>query len=215
MDDTRNSLGAWLTTAAEAVVVALAVTYVVTRAPVMLIAWEVVALLYIVVGFLVVRRRSLSGRGSTRRVGILDTLSWVLPLVASIAGLSCALDASIVTSPGTETPGAQAFFAALGAGGTVLAWVLLHAGFAQVYESRADRDGAALEFPGDTAPDYGDYLYFSFTVGTSFAASDTLTRTRRTRWIVLVHSVVSFFYNAVVVATAIQVFLRLASVNQL
>ncbi len=214
MPDPRNGVAAWLTTAAEFVVVLLAVAYIVTRAPQMLIAWEGAALIYIVVGFFVVRRRSLSGRGAGRRVGTLDTLSWLLPLVASIAGLSCALDASIVTSPGTETPGAQLLFAGLGAGGIVLAWVLLHAGFAQVYETRVHRDGAGLAFPSDTEPDYGDYLYFAFTIGTSFAASDTVTRTRRIRWIVLVHSIVSFFYNAVVVATAIQVFLRLASLNQ-
>lgn len=54
--------------------------------------------------------------------------------------------------------------------------------------------GQRLPIPGERR--------FSFTMGTSFATS---VRTPPIRRIVLVHSVVAFFFNALVVAVAIQV----------
>jgi uncharacterized membrane protein len=50
-----------------------------------------------------------------------------------------------------------------------------------------------------------DFTYFSFTVGTSFAASDVEIRARSIRYIVLVHSILSFFYNAAILGIAIGV----------
>ncbi|MFN8127151.1 MAG: DUF1345 domain-containing protein [Candidatus Nanopelagicales bacterium] len=67
-----------------------------------------------------------------------------------------------------------------------------------------------LEFPRTDTPGLADYLYFAFTVGTSFATSGTSVTTVRMRWLVLLHSVVSFFYNALVVAVAIQIIQQIA-----
>jgi uncharacterized membrane protein len=47
-----------------------------------------------------------------------------------------------------------------------------------------------------------DFLYFSFTLGTSFAASDVTVTSQAMRWHVMVHSILSFFYNTVVLAVA-------------
>ena len=52
-------------------------------------------------------------------------------------------------------------------------------------------------------PTATDFLYFSFSVGTSFAVSDVNVASQAMRWHVMVHSVLSFFYNAVVLAAAI------------
>ena len=41
------------------------------------------------------------------------------------------------------------------------------------------------------------------TIGTAFSVSDVLVTSTRLRWHVMVHSVVSFFYNAAVVAFAL------------
>ena len=43
-------------------------------------------------------------------------------------------------------------------------------------------------------------------VGTAFSVSDVLVTTARMRWHVLVHSIISFFYNAAVVAFALSLF---------
>ncbi len=38
-------------------------------------------------------------------------------------------------------------------------------------------------------PDFGDFAYVAFVIGTTFATSDVTVTTRRLRWIVLAHSV--------------------------
>ena len=68
--------------------------------------------------------------------------------------------------------------------------------------SGPDVDGG-LEFPRCAAPTATDFLYFSFTLGTSFAVSDVNVTAQTMRWHVMVHSVLSFFYNAIVLAVAI------------
>ncbi|MBW3069254.1 DUF1345 domain-containing protein [Actinomyces sp. 594] len=84
----------------------------------------------------------------------------------------------------------------------VLGWALLHLGYARHYERLDHLYGPSLRFPGTTDPDLTDYVYFSLTVGTTFATSDVMVVSRRLRWTVLVHSVLAFFYNAIVLAIA-------------
>lgn len=52
-------------------------------------------------------------------------------------------------------------------------------------------------------PELAEFLYFSFTIGTSFAVSDVTVVSRSMRKRVTAHSVLSFFFNAAVVAIAI------------
>ena len=84
--------------------------------------------------------------------------------------------------------------------------MLLHVGYARFYaawDSASDRQG--FGFPGTDRPRLVEYLYFAVTVGVSFATSDVTVRQRRLRWHVIVHSIVSFFYNAIVLAVGVAV----------
>lgn len=66
--------------------------------------------------------------------------------------------------------------------------------YAHHYFVRADRKG--LAFPGpERQPDYGDFLYFAFTVGSAFATSDVNITTPGLRRTVTLHTVLSFFFN--------------------
>jgi hypothetical protein len=62
-----------------------------------------------------------------------------------------------------------------------------------------------LKFPGDKEPGQLDFAYFSFTVGTSFAASDVKVTSRASRRVVLGHTILSFVYNTVLIAVVINV----------
>jgi uncharacterized membrane protein len=90
--------------------------------------------------------------------------------------------------------------------GVALSWMLLQVGFANTYRyiSLTD-DSPAIRFPGPSAPSPMDFLYFSFTIGASFATSDAQISLPQVRRVATVHSVVGFFYNALVVAVAFQV----------
>lgn len=204
-----------MTTIAEVAIVLLSVIYAIGSSFTILIAWEIAALTYLIVGYILVRTRSRREPKQTRpgRVGTLDTLSWVLPVAASVTGINAAVTV-IVTRWQSTIPDEQRFaFAIVGALGIIISWHLLHTGFAQMYESKQmqDPDSPGIAFPNTPSPIFADFLYFAFTVGTSFASSDSVVLTTRMRWLVLGHSVVSFFYNALVVAIAFQVLQQIGS----
>ncbi|MGD8193411.1 DUF1345 domain-containing protein [Herbiconiux sp. P18] len=213
MDAARPSSRDWATTAAEVVMVVVSVVYVVTSSFAVLAVWEVIAAAYLVVGYAGIRRRTLAGQADTGRSGVLDTLSWVLPLAASLVGINSAVLFLLGRSDLAGDPGAGAVTAISAALGIVISWLLLHTGFAQRYETIESRSTGepGLIIPSRPHPGLVDYLYFSFTIGSSFATSDVTVNTSRMRLTVLMHSVVSFFYNALVVALAFQILQQLGA----
>jgi uncharacterized membrane protein len=101
----------------------------------------------------------------------------------------------------------------LAMGSIVLAWLVTHTLFglhyAHLYYGDADSGDArkthrgGLDFPGEDRPDYWDFLYFSFVVGMTCQTSDVQVTGRTTRRLALAHGIVAFFFNAVVLAMAI------------
>lgn len=207
----RNDLGGFATTAVEAVIIATSLLYILVDNLVTLLVWEVLAVVYFAVGFTMTRRRSLRPNPTAGRVGVLDTLSWVLPLAASVVGINSAITVLIKRSDVDVPRDERVAFLLAGAVGIILSWQLLHTGLANVYEKMFETRGG-LVFPGDAEPTFGDFLYFSFTIGSSFATSDVTVLTTRVRWVVMVHNVISFLYNALVVAVAFQVLQQLSTV---
>ena len=86
----------------------------------------------------------------------------------------------------------------------LLSWGSLHWGFAQIYFQRYYAEEAApLRFPKTTHPRIVDFVYFSYTLGTTFATSDVETLTPRIRWTIVWHSVLSFFFNGLIIVLAL------------
>jgi uncharacterized membrane protein len=92
-----------------------------------------------------------------------------------------------------------------------LSWLLIHTVFALYYahEFHAEGHGGAggqgggLKFPDDSTPDYLDFLYFSFVVGTTAQTSDVDVCSRAMRRVVMLHGILSFFFNTAVIALAV------------
>ncbi|MBC8013411.1 MAG: DUF1345 domain-containing protein [Methyloceanibacter sp.] len=92
-----------------------------------------------------------------------------------------------------------------------LSWLLIHVVFALYYahefhsESRAGASGrgGGLKFPDDRTPDYLDFLYFSFVVGTTAQTSDVEVTSRAMRGVVMLHGILSFFFNTAVIALTV------------
>ena len=97
-----------------------------------------------------------------------------------------------------------------------LGWTTLHAimafHYAHLFYARHPETGAAdaggLEFPRSQEPGSWDFLYYSFVVGMTAQVSDVQVASTRMRRITLVHGVVSFFFNTVIVALAVNVALN-------
>ena len=92
----------------------------------------------------------------------------------------------------------------------ICSWMLVHTVFGLRYAHSyyGDPDGPAgpishaggLQFPGDREPDYVDFAYFSFTIGMTFQVSDVVITSRDLRKLVLVHGMLSFGFNTVILA---------------
>ena len=92
----------------------------------------------------------------------------------------------------------------------ICSWMLVHTVFGLRYAHTyyGDPDGPAgpkshaggLQFPGDREPDYMDFAYFSFTIGMTFQVSDVVITSRDFRKLVLVHGMLSFGFNTVILA---------------
>lgn len=194
-----------------AVVGFLALTRFTGRVPhVGLLVWDVVATFYLIAGFGRTRRRMLSMTpvvddqalppGWVRPIGL---LRMVLPMVSSVIGIVASIE--ILFDPRHGGDGAVAI-KWLGVIAMILSWLMLHAGYGRRYEWQyAIYGNTGLTWPNCDHPELGDFLYFAFTVGTTFATSDVEVTDRRMRWEVLVHGVMAFFYNAIVLAVAFAV----------
>lgn len=95
-------------------------------------------------------------------------------------------------------------------------WALVHTLFtlryAHLYYRREklmiaseNSDAPALDFPNEREPDYLDFAYFSFVVGMTFQVSDVEISSRDIRRLTLLHGLLSFIYNTVIVAFSINI----------
>lgn len=68
-----------------------------------------------------------------------------------------------------------------------------------------------LDFPNEKEPDYLDFAYFSFVIGMTFQVSDVEISSKKIRRLALMHSLISFAFNTVIVALSINVISGLMS----
>lgn len=88
----------------------------------------------------------------------------------------------------------------------VASWTLVHTLFtlryAHLYYS--DQPGG-IDFNSPNPPDYRDFAYLAFTVGMSFAASDTNIEAAPIRHTVLRQALISYVFGTVIVALSINI----------
>jgi uncharacterized membrane protein len=151
-----------------------------------------------------------------RRAARQDLGRWVI-LLAVIAGalVSMAALAVIQKSLKTANGDESVLYLALIVATIVLSWSLVHTVFSLHYahgyygpsEDLDDEDGliGGLEFPSENQPDYWDFMYFSYVVGMTCQVSDVQVSGRRLRRLTLIHGVVSFFFNTIILALTINI----------
>jgi uncharacterized membrane protein len=99
------------------------------------------------------------------------------------------------------------------AGATVVSsWVLVHTVFTMHYahafyrqsdDDESSMEGSGVEFPGEKEPDFLDFAYFSFVIGMTCQVSDVQISGRGIRRLALVHGLLSFLFNTVILALTI------------
>ncbi|QNH50644.1 DUF1345 domain-containing protein [Acinetobacter venetianus] len=95
--------------------------------------------------------------------------------------------------------------------GTIFStWLLLHTLFAihyahDYYLAKSHSDETGLEFPKTEQPDYLDFIYFSYIIGTSAQTADVSITSSQVRHLNIFHCVLAFIFNTVILAVAINV----------
>jgi len=126
----------------------------------------------------------------------------VLTVAAALASLG-AIVAELGSSGGTPRRPAQVVLAALT---ILLSWAFIHTIFALHYahEFYDESAGRGMAFPGgDKEPDYWDFVYFSFVIGMTSQVSDVGVTSKQIRRTVAAHGVVSFVFNAALLALTV------------
>lgn len=105
---------------------------------------------------------------------------------------------------------------ALAVAGAPLGWLMLHMLMAYhyaylFYSEPGGKGGSGLLFPDTPTPGGVDFLYYAFVIGMTAQVSDVQVTSTRIRRTTLGHSVVSFFFNTVLIALAVNAIVALAA----
>lgn len=194
-----------IATAAETLIFLSSVAFLVTVEVWALSAWLVIGTLYVIGGLAAIWSGEPVAADEVVAAKSVSRWSWIPPVLAASIGVVSAVTALLARNADPDAPGNLLLVIAASLG-VILSWMLLQVGFAQIYLILdAIGEDEDLRFPEGATPSVLSYVYFSFTLGTSFATSDVEIISTRMRRLALIHSVVAFFYNALVVAVAFQV----------
>jgi uncharacterized membrane protein len=168
-----------------------------------LVSWDAFALVLLALSWGGVS--SADAKATRDRAGSEDpgrTLVYVIVVLTSSASLLGAT--LLVSDPRAIAPDLAGAAAALCLTTVALAWTMTHVAFTFRYAHlyyREDAEGiGGLEFPGGAAPMYFDFAYFAFTIGMCFQVSDVCVTSHQIRRAVLLHAVISFAYNSIILA---------------
>lgn len=155
----------------------------------------------------------LDAHATRRRTQLIDP--GAAALFVLVAAASCASVVAVVLA--VETAKALAGWArwahlALAMASLAASWLLMQAMFALHYarvfyqpQPSHDEPARGLVFPGGREPDYLDFLYVAAVVGMTSQVSDVAVASRRMRRLTLTHGMLSFAFNLVVLALAVNV----------
>src|SRR6266581_6694845 len=149
-------------------------------------------------------------RGRAKEQDLSRSLIFIFVLVAACAALFAV--AFLISINKAELQGHVTAHLLLALGTVIFSWSLVHTVFGLRYahtfygdsdDPAPDRHAGGLIFPEGHIPDYFDFAYFSFVVGMTFQVSDVQITSRRMRRLTLLHSVLSFGFNTVILALLI------------
>ncbi len=179
----------------------------VTRA---LLAWNAFAILFIVLILTMMARTdaiNIRHRSSAETEGRFTVLTVVIA-AATMVLIAIAVEIfSVKELQGTS----RALRLAMAFITVITSWAFVHVVFAIYYaheyhaeitsHRKVTRGG--LSFPGETMPDYWDFIYFALTVGMTAQTSDVVVNSRPMRRLVIVHGLVSFIFTTAVIALTV------------
>jgi len=175
------------------------------------IGWDVAAVLFLLLTFMVVFNAA--PEHLRRRASQQDSKMWLILAIIVVAATASLASLAFVMQQTKDTSGPSLSSRIAVASVTLMAsWIFVHTTFAihythYFYGDRGGKGGqrGGLNFPGDERPDFWDFLYYAFVVGMTCQVSDVQVTSRPMRRLTLAHGILSFFFNAGVLALAVNI----------
>ncbi len=178
----------------------------------LLLAWDCGALTYLGLVFFMMRHANVNE--IKRRAAIYDEggLSFLILAILGIAASFAAIFAELAMTRGMVSTEIGSI--TLAAVTVFLSWSLTHVMFAlhyaHLYYHGGHGKSGGILMPENEEPDYSDFIYFSFVIGCASQTADISSTTRAMRKAMTIHGVVSFFFNAAILALTINIAASLA-----
>ena len=178
----------------------------------LVLTWDAFAVVFLATAMIVILR---SGHPDIKqRAARYDESDFIIVLVCLMAaGISLIGIIELVMGIAGFPPDMRQRRLALAIGTVAFSWFFLHTVLAvhyahAYYWPKGGATGAhagGLEFPGEEAPDYFDFLYFAFVLGATAQTSDVAITAKPMRRLAMLHGMLSFAFNTVRLALAVSV----------
>jgi len=170
-----------------------------------LVGWDIGVVVYLVFAFAAMADCDIAH--IRRRSALMDEGRIAILVFAASAALATLV--AIIIELGDKAATHNPWHLALAGVTLALSWASTHTIFAlhyahEFYAENRYVDGG-LAFPGKDKPDYWDFMYFSLVVGMTSQVSDVAVTAKAMRRTVMAHGVVSFFFNATLVALVVNI----------
>jgi uncharacterized membrane protein len=172
-------------------------------------SWDTFAFVVLVLAWLIILRTpQINLRARARAQDVSHLVIFVFAVVAA----SVALFAVAFLLGRSKSTHHLAVHLVLTLGTVIFSWALVHTVFGLRYahlfygdsdDPKQDRHAGGLIFPGEHPPDYFDFAYYAFVVGMTCQVSDVQITSRKLRRLTLVHSVLAFGFNTIILALLI------------
>ncbi len=173
----------------------------------LLLGWDLCAGLYLALAFQIMTKADV--HRMRRQARLQDEGQFVILVLSAAAALASlvAIFALLGSQNGSARSAPDLFLATIT---ILLSWAFTHTIFAlhyahEYYDENSGK-GGGMQFPGDERePDYWDFMYFSFVIGMCAQVSDVTVSCKPIRRTVLGHSVISFVFNAALLALTVNI----------
>ena len=106
----------------------------------------------------------------------------------------------------------KTLYVSLGVASICMSWLVTQVVFTFHYaheyytpDEGGERLREGLDFRDSEQPDYWDFFYFATSFGAASQTSDVTIRTKALRRLATLHAVISFFFNAAILALAVNI----------
>jgi uncharacterized membrane protein len=180
-----------------------------TPALALLAGWDIAAVLYLVLVWASVYRKS--GEVTARLAGREDPSTPVAEIVVVTASVAALIAVGFALVRAGQAAGStKALLIGTGTVSVVVSWLVVHTVYMLRYtRSYYGEPVGGISFNEEDLPAFLDFAYFSFTIGMTFQVSDTNITAKSVRRLALQHALLSYLFGAVILATAINVFASL------